>query len=60
MKAVVNTNGRMENSVNCGNSANRESDPGKIPEQFNVIQESRTEPLGSGRIIGANVVDENF
>jgi hypothetical protein len=60
MKAVVNTNRRMEDSSNRGTPGNRQSNPRKLSEQFNVIQESCSKPPCRARAVGANIVEQDL
>jgi hypothetical protein len=50
----------VENLADAGSPGDRDADSGKALEQFDVIQERCAEPIGSARVVGEDVVENDL
>jgi hypothetical protein len=58
--SVINANGRMEKLANFRQPRKRRAKVGESLQEFDVVKECRTEPLGCRWIVSANVVENGL
>jgi len=60
VQPVVDAYWRMENFANARSATAPNANPGQVLEQLDMVKEGCTELLGGARVVGANVVENDF
>jgi hypothetical protein len=60
MQPVIHAYRGMKNLANAGSSWDRNTNPRKAPEQFDVVKKGRTELLRCARVVSSDVVENEL